>query len=299
MREARERTLAGVRRQVEVGQSTVLEERLAVSDLARVEEGLIVASNSVDLAENNLRMVLGHSQEAWARNLPRPAESLIVLPQTLNLSDSWKKGLEARPDLAQLREDVARNTLNVRYRYNQLFPSLDVVASYGRRGASPINNAPGSGSLSEAMDQIEDGDAPNDMVGVVLSFPLSRKAERNNYQVGKYLKEQAQLRVKQKEEVVLREIADAYRQSDSAFKRVGAARRARDAAQAALDAEQQKLDSGKSSVFFVLTLQGDLAQAESAEVRARADYNQSLSRLRLAEGTILEPNFVLEFKSGN
>jgi outer membrane protein TolC len=301
IRQAREETFQGIKRQVEVGQRTVVDERLAASDLARIEEALIVASNSVQLAENTLRMVLGQQKDQWSKALPKPADALLVVPQTLDLSSSWKKGLDQRPDLAQLEQDVERSNLNLRYRYNQLFPSLDLIAAYGRRGASPIGNPTTNNaiaSLSDAMDQIGDGDAPSDMVGVVLTVPLSRKAERNNYQVGKLLKEQAQLRVKQKEEMVIKEVADAFHQAESAFQRVAASRRAREAARAALEAEQEKMETGKSSVFFVLSLQGDLAQAESAEVRARADYNQALSQLRLAEGTILEPHFSLEFTSG-
>ena len=41
-------------------------------------------------------------------------------------------------------------------------------------------------------------------------------------------------------------------------------------------------------MFFVLQLQGDLALAEAAELRAVADYHQGMDRLRYAEGTLLE-----------
>ena len=48
------------------------------------------------------------------------------------------------------------------------------------------------------------------------------------------------------------------------------------------------LAGGKSTLFFVLQLQNDLAAARSAEVRARADYNQALSQLRFAEASLLD-----------
>ena len=44
----------------------------------------------------------------------------------------------------------------------------------------------------------------------------------------------------------------------------------------------------ESSLYFVLQLQGDLAMAESAEVRAKANYNKELSQLHFAEGSLLE-----------
>ena len=86
----------------------------------------------------------------------------------------------------------------------------------------------------------------------------------------------------------MREISDAVHTSRSRLDRVALTRRARELSESALDAEEQKLAGGKSTLFFVLQLQNDLASARSAEVRAKADYNQALSQLRFVEATLLE-----------
>jgi len=52
--------------------------------------------------------------------------------------------------------------------------------------------------------------------------------------------------------------------------------------------EEQKLAGGKSTLFFVLQLQGELATSRSAEIRSKADYNRAVSQLRFAEATLLE-----------
>ncbi|HXE43480.1 MAG TPA: TolC family protein, partial [Candidatus Baltobacteraceae bacterium] len=57
---------------------------------------------------------------------------------------------------------------------------------------------------------------------------------------------------------------------------------------AALDAEQKKYNVGKSTTFTVLQLQASLTTAKSQEIRALADYNESLASLALQEGTTLE-----------
>ncbi|TMP96774.1 MAG: TolC family protein, partial [Verrucomicrobia bacterium] len=57
---------------------------------------------------------------------------------------------------------------------------------------------------------------------------------------------------------------------------------------AALDAEQKKLENGKSTSFQVLIIQRDLTSARSQEIRALADYNNSLAQLALQEGTTLQ-----------
>ena len=220
-----------------------------------------------------------------------PAESLLVLPEEFDLRLSWQRGLTNRPDLAQFREESEKAGIDLKYRRNQLFPALDLVASHTRKGAStgqllpPLSPA---ASLSEAGGQIADGDAPSDVLGIVLSLPLSRVSERGNYRISKHTRAQAELRVKQYEEQVLREISDAVHTARARLERVALTRRARELSDAALEAEGQKFAGGKSTLFFVLQLQSDAAATRSIELRAKADYNQAVSQLRFAEATLLE-----------
>jgi outer membrane protein TolC len=288
---AKQASLGAVQRQVEVGTLTVMEEKLALSEVARVRAELVAASNTVQQAENVLRTLLGHTLADWTDGGIQPAERLLVVPEPLDLAASWERGLARRPDLAQLKEDLERAGIELRFRRNQLFPFLDLVAGYGRRGANAAQTIPpvrAEASLSSAFDQIADADAPNDMVGVVFSTPLSRSRERAAYRAGKQLKEQAAVRYKQKEELVLREVSDALHNARSARERSQATRQAREYAEAALEAGERKLAGGGSSLFFVYQLQSDLADVEAAEVRARADYNKALSQLHFAEGSLLE-----------
>ena len=121
--------------------------------------------------------------------------------------------------------------------------------------------------------------------------------ERANYRASKQLREQMRLRVKQQEELVMREISDALHTARASLERASLTRRAREFAQQALEAEERKLAGGKSTVFFVLQLQGDLASAKSAELRAKADYNRALSQLAFAEARTLERSRIsLELK---
>ncbi|HEX5221594.1 MAG TPA: TolC family protein [Verrucomicrobiae bacterium] len=288
---ARQQLLAGIRRRIEMGTLTVLDERLAEAQVARVEAELTLARNAVQLAENELRSWMG---DAWTNSVNvrlRPGQSLLVLPERLDLRECWERGLNNRADLAQLRQEVEKAGIDLRFRRNQLFPSLNLVAGYGRKGASTDQVLPPqtpSASFPAARDQIENGDSPNDMLGVVFSVPLTLSAERANYRASKHLKAQWELRVKQLEEQVMREISDAVHTVQSRFERVERTRRTRELSEAALEAEEQKLTGGKSTLFFVLQLQSDLATSRTAEIRAKADYNQAVSQLRFAEATLLE-----------
>ncbi len=59
-------------------------------------------------------------------------------------------------------------------------------------------------------------------------------------------------------------------------------------AEESFQAEQERLRAGASTSFLVLQAQAQLAEARAAEIRAQADYNQSLVELARAEGTTLQ-----------
>ena len=289
---ARQAFLRGIRRQIELGGAfTVLEERTAQSQEASVRTTLIEASNAVAMAGNNLKTLLGYTATNWTTDIFSPTDSLIVVPRRFHLVTSWDRGLIYRPDLAQLNWEVKNAHLNVKYRRNQLFPSLDIFGSYGRRGSSSLTTFPPDpprASLSEAWRQLERGDAPSDAVGLILTFPLTMSGERASFRESKLLRQQAELRVKQQEELIMREIADAIQFAQSSYDRLQSAREASRFAELALAAEEEKLAGGKSSVLFVLQLQNDLTNARTAEIEAKRDYNLALAQLDFAEGTILD-----------
>ncbi|WCJ57858.1 TolC family protein [Fontisphaera persica] len=287
----RHRLLAGVNRQIEVGMLTPPDAQLAQSQLAVAQAECVSASNLVVLAENALKTILGEAHDqAPARRL-LPQEQLITVPEAFDLHESWTRALRLRADLAQLRLDLKKAEVDLKYRHNQLFPSLDLVAGYGRRGASTVQTWPGypaAASASEAFSQIGRGDNPSIRVGVIFSLPLGRTMERGSYQASKHLKMQAALLVKQKEQVVMQEVSDALHTAQADWDRLQVMREAVKSAENALAAEERRLAGGKSTLFVVLQLQRDLATVQTTEARARANYNQAVSRWRWAEGSLLE-----------
>jgi outer membrane protein len=297
---AREQLLHGIQRQVEVGTLTVLEEKVAASQHAAVQTTLITASNTLALAGNNLKTLMGFTGTNWTEKFFVPVDRMVALPEPLDLATSWQRGLARRPDLLQLTKALENADSTVKFRRNQLFPSLDLIGSYGRRGASSVQAFPPDrprAPFSEALGQLERADAPSDMIGIVFSVPLTRTLERANYRTSKQLKKQSELLVKQREELILREVSDAIHIARFSYDRVHAARRATEFAKSALQAEEEKLKAGKSSIIFVLQLQADLAASQAAEVQAKQEYNRAISQLRFAEGTLLDHNnIVVEFR---
>lgn len=278
-----ERLLVENRRRVEVGTMAPLEEQQAKSQVAASRAQLLEAQRVLANRQNALKNLITQDYSEWHSLFLQPEERLVPVPYDFNLTESWRKGLALRPDLHQARLDVERREIDLRLRKNQLFPAVDVVASYGYNGLDRLGR-----SYNTAIDDLASGDNPRWSVGVLLSVPLGNITARNRHKAAIALEKQAELAAEQVEQLILVEIDDAVQLAQAAYERVEATREARQFAEAALDAEQKKLESGKSTSFFVLQFQRDLTAARFEEIRALAEYNIALAQLALAEGTTLE-----------
>jgi outer membrane protein TolC len=193
--------------------------------------------------------------------------------------------------LLQLAINVETAEITEKYWKNQILPFLNLFGSYGLRGSDALQGFLGDevqARSSRAFEQLEDQTAPNSSVGVLLMFPLTSRAERARYRASKELKKQAELILKQKEELILREIADAIDLAHYSYERAQSAREAAQFAVEAVEAEELRQRQGAGSIFLVLQAQTDLANARLTEAAARRDYNKALSQLYFAEGTLLE-----------
>ena len=85
-----------------------------------------------------------------------PRERLTVVTALSDPSSAEPRPRQ-RPDLAELREDLERADIDLRYRRNQLSPA-GPVAGDGRRGASTIQTTtigtPINASSSDASDEM-------------------------------------------------------------------------------------------------------------------------------------------------
>ena len=280
--ELAEKVASDTRKKVEVGTEASLAEKLAESQAASARSDLITARNAAARAENALKNLLTDNYAPLHDTALEPTEGLVRVPETFNRVESWAAGLQRRPDYQQLKEELEKQNILLRFDRNQLFPQLDLVGTVLRNGLAD--------SLGGSTERVRGGDNPGWSGGGVLTVPLSFKAERNNYKLRKSAQKQSLLRLKKLEQDILVQIDDAVNQAQSDFDRIDATRQARIYAEDALRAEEIKLQNGKSTITEVLRVQRDLTAARSAEIRALADYNKSLADLYFKEGSTLERN---------
>lgn len=283
--ELAQRSLEENKKRVEVGALAPLEEKQTESQVAARKADLLAAQRDLATQQNILKRLITDNYASLHRVDLVPTETLDAPYLLLDVESSWDRGLNQRPDLLRAQIDIESQGIRLKYNRNQLFPQLDIFGTVGR-GGSGID-------YGDVFTDVRSAEEPNYRIGARITIPLSNKAARSRYRAEKERQDQLILLLKDLEQSIMAEIDDAVNLARTSYDRVDATREAREYAEAALAAEQKKLENGKSTSFIVLQLQNDLTSARSAEIRARADYNNALADLALREGATLERHNII------
>ncbi len=205
------------------------------AQVATSKANLIAAENTLSIDENALKNLLTDDYAHWHDTLIQPTATLTATEQLFDLQDSWNKGMTERPDLLQARLSVEKQGIQLKFDYNQLYPSLDLIGSYGYNGSGE--------EFGDTFNQFKEANQPFYTYGAQFSMPLSNVGARNNYKAGKVTLKQLLVQLKQLEQNVMVEIDNAVKQAQSSYESVQATQQASIYAQTALDAEQKKICS--------------------------------------------------------
>jgi outer membrane protein TolC len=278
--ELRRQMVAQTQRRVQVGDAPPLDSAQAETQLQNTLTALAAARETLATRQNSLIGLLTDDYKEWADVEVQPTDALLALPAEVNRERSFQCALTNRPDLIEARLAAQKTGVMVKFRLNQLFPSLDLVGGYGGLGVETDSGS----ALHDAFSFRN----PEYSYGVVVSFPLDNVSGRANYRASQAAKKIAELQLQKAEQDMLLQVSDFVNRVEYRFSQVASTRQARTYAEAALDAETKKLQNGFTTSFVVLQFQEILTSARTAEVRAEVDYNEMLAQLAFAEGTILE-----------
>ncbi len=294
--------LAKNRREVEVGTTAPIEILSAQSEVATREADILQAEAMVKNSDDLLKTIINLAAEEEEADVEViPVDKPTYEKKEVTLGEALRIALENRPDLKASKIDVKSKEVNLSYAKNQLLPDLSFRASYWSPGISGTqllyqNNDPLSGVVidtvpgtsSDALKDTFKFRYKNWFVGVTLSIPLNTFLSRAEYAQAKTDLDQSILKLKNQEQQIFLEIKTAVRAVQTNYKRVEAYRVARELAEEKLEAEEKKFKVGLTTNYIVLQYQRDLADAQSAELRAVIDYNLSLAGLDKALGITLE-----------
>ena len=177
-----------------------------------------------------------------------------------------------------------------------MYPTLDLVASFGLNGISgdaqavgfPPSVNPFGGNFGGAQERTFSGDFSTWEGGLFFKYPLGNREAKSRLAVTRLETAQLLMDIKDLEKTIVLEVREAARLINTNKKRVQAARVARKLAEEKLSAEEKKFEVGLSTSFNVLEFQTDLATEQSKELQAIVDFNKAKIKLRKVQATTLE-----------
>lgn len=302
--------LRRVEAQISAGAVAPLERAEVQTELSRRESDVLIATQGVTVAENNLKQLILRDTQAreWSAQLtPMDAPSFDSTP--VNLSDALAEARANRPELRRLNLGREINDIDLKYFKNQTRPRIDLqatVASTGLAGTPVIFTNPITGLLeaSAASPQLIGGygrtlrnlfnfDTRNLVAGVAIQIPLRNRTAEANLAGARIQRTQLEATTRLQEQSIEVEVRNAAQAVETSRHRVLAARSARENAELQLAGEQRLYQVGRSTTFLLFQRENQLANARNLELRAETDYNKALADLQRATSTTLRANNII------
>ncbi|HEV2707580.1 MAG TPA: TolC family protein [Pyrinomonadaceae bacterium] len=302
---------------VAAGASAPLERAEIQTELSNREAALLLASQGVTIAENNLKSLIlkdPMSPDWSAAFIPTDQPTFDETPVVLQ--DALTEARTNRPELRRLKLEQEVNDIDLQYFRNQTKPRIDLtgtVASTGLAGTpGPLRDQNGEvvigpdgqpllaplpksqvGGVGQNIRNVLTLQGRSVVVGVTIQIPFRNKTARANLTTAQIQREQLAATTRSQEQVVEVEVRNAAQSVETARRRVLAARQARENAELQLAGERRLYQVGRSTTFLLFQRENALVNARNQELRAETDYNKALADLQRATSTTLRANNVV------
>jgi len=284
--------------QVEVGTIAPLELVSSEANIATNEEAIITAKAAVADAEDVLRGLLNFPPgPLWQAEI-RPTTDPVIDRVQINLDEALQSALATRPEIKTQELVVAQSSINQKYAYNQIKPSLNLQLAYNTSGVGGdvIERDPNTGEIlhvtpggfADALSQVTGFNFTGWSAQLVFSYPLQNRTARANAVISDLDKARTTTALDQLRQSVITEVRTATRKVDTAAKSIDAARIARQFQEKNLDAERKKYENGLSTSFQITTIQQNVTAAKSNEVNTVITYRTALADYYRAIGKLLD-----------
>jgi outer membrane protein TolC len=282
---------------VKVGLLAPVAVKEAQADAASREERAIGAENELVVAGRDLqyRVMLGGA-ESKAPERVLPVEEHVVLPVELDRPTSLKTAVDCRAEIRGATYALGRRRLEEKRARNQRLPTLDLVGRYGLLGLAGrktfdengnLRPSPYIGDYGDSLDTMIGNDFNDYGIGLELEVPFGNAEALADLAQAEIEVRRASRDLEQTVSNVALDVDRAMADVSAAHKRVIASKAARELAEENMRNQQRRFELGAVTTKDVLDFQERLASAQASEVRAITDHARAVTRLRVAEGTLL------------
>ena len=254
----------------------------AQTSLANNADTALRASNVFLEAQNSLKAQIFSVAQVAAGPTGRldPSDDLRIPPLRMDRSLFLLDAFAKRPEYLKLLAELEKEGIKVRFARNQIYPQVDLQASYGITGLE--------GNFGNSFNEVLGGQGPALAFGVLFSVPLGSDKELATLQSAKIKQDQAQLTLDRASIDLTLDVDTAMGFVETTRKQVEVAAQTTRSARLTVDAQEKLLEEGKATTFDVVRLQNDFADASTRELAALANYRKAVLRLSVARGTLLD-----------
>jgi len=294
------------KKQLDIGTLAEIEVTRAESQLYTAKQDLLISQTNLLQQETVLKNALSRSGIASTDLADVHIVPLdkIVIPEKDEIrpvEDLVQQALKERVEIQQSRINIESNKLNLVGIKNSLKPTLQAFAEFTNNGLTGDLTAVGAGTpgveyfaggYGNLLGQIARRNFPNYSAGFALNIPLRNRAAQSDYTTSLIEIRQNELTLQKNVNQVRVDVQNAVIGLQQARARYEASVKARVLATQTFDADQKKFNLGATTAFQVVQDQRDVANAQSSEVQAMANYSHARISFEQALGTTLDINHV-------
>lgn len=272
--------LGRARRLVDAGDAAPIEVVRAEAGVAERLEAIIIAENNVVLQQRELkRLVNIPGLELETRTVILPETPPEVVRFAFDANALADLAVDNRMEMLELELRLAQDYSTIEFYKNKALPSVALDFQYSFPGVGT--------SLDGSIEQIRSGDFHRYSFGVSGEIPLGNEAALARVQSA-ILARLQRLATKDARRLAIRqETLGAIDNAETSWQRIMAARQSVIASARTYEAERRQFEAGSRTSTDVLDAASRLADAQSSEVRAIADYQIAMVDLAFATGTML------------
>ena len=303
-----EKLLDDNKKSVEIGTLSPIEVTRAAAEASSSKEDLLIAQTNVQQQEMVLKNAISRNgaASAWLDEvhiIPLDRTEVLATEDLKPTPELVQDALASRMEIEQDKINIDSQKILLNGDRNGLLPTLQAFAEFTNHGlagpANPIYNgccgAPDQyfvGGTGNSLGQVFRRNFPDYSAGFSLTIPFRNRAAQADYVTDQLLLRQAELQLQRAVNQVRLDVKNAVIGLQQARTRYQTAVDTRVLAEQSLKAEQSRFLYGVSTVALVIQAQKDLAQYQSAEVQAMANYTHAKIAFDQAVGRTLDVNHV-------
>ncbi len=272
--------LARAERRVRAGAAPEIEVVRAQAGVSDQLEAIIVAQNDVLLQTRELKRIINAPDlGVGTKTLIVPTTAPDPIEYEFDTGELQSQALGNRMEMLELELQLASDAANIDLARNQTLPLLTLDYTYRVNGLGA--------STQDTFHTLERNHYEDWSVGLSAEIPLGNEGARSDLRRA-ILQRLQRLSTRGARELSIRqEVLNACDDIGAGWQRILAARQSVILNTRTLQAEQRQFEVGGSTSTNVLDAAAKLAEAQSAEIRALADYQISQVDLAFATGTLL------------